>query len=331
MTSSSKPRVTIVGYGSQGRAHALNLRDSGFDVTIGLRSGGPTELKAKADGFTVKTPADAVKDAQIVAILTPDMVQPQLYGEVIEPNIAQGACLLFAHGFNVHYGQIAPREDLDVVLVAPKGPGALVRREYEIGRGVPSVYAVHQDRSGSAEQFALTYCAGIGGARQNAIKTTFKEETETDLFGEQAVLCGGVTRLVQAGWETLVEAGYQPEVAYYECLHELKLIVDLFYEGGITRMHEFISETAQYGALTRGNYVVDDNTRAQMKKVLTEIQDGSFARQWIAEYAAGNANYKAMKQADLDHPIEAVGKKLRANMQWLANAPQAAAKQSEAA
>ena len=327
MTSPSKPRITIVGYGSQGRAHALNLRDSGFDVTIGLRSGGPTELKAKADGFTVKTPADAVKDAQIVAILTPDMVQPQLYGEVIEPNIAQGACLLFAHGFNVHYGQIAPREDLDVVLVAPKGPGALVRREYEIGRGVPSVYAVHQDRSGSAEQFALTYCAGIGGARQNAIKTTFKEETETDLFGEQAVLCGGATKLVQAGWETLVEAGYQPEVAYYECLHELKLIVDLFYEGGITRMHEFISETAQYGALTRGNYVVDDNTRAQMKKVLTEIQDGSFARQWIAEYAAGNANYKAMKQADLDHPIEAIGKKLRANMKWLASSQAAPVKQ----
>ena len=252
------------------------------------------------------------------------MVQPQLYGEVIEPNIAQGACLLFAHGFNVHYGQIAPREDLDVVLVAPKGPGALVRREYEIGRGVPAVYAVHQDKSGNAEQLALTYCAGIGGARQNAIKTTFKEETETDLFGEQAVLCGGATKLVQAGWETLVEAGYQPEVAYYECLHELKLIVDLFYEGGITRMHEFISETAQYGALTRGNYVVDDNTRAQMKKVLTEIQDGSFARQWIAEYQAGNANYKALRQADLEHPIEAVGRQMRAQMPWLATAEVAA-------
>ena len=332
--TSSNPRITIVGYGSQGRAHALNLRDSGFDVTVGLRPGGPTELKAKADGFTVKTPAEAVKDADIVAVLTPDMVQPQLYGEVIEPNMAKGACLLFAHGFNVHYGQISPREDLDVVLVAPKGPGALVRREYEIGRGVPSVYAVHQDTSGKAEQLALTYCAGIGGARQNAIKTSFKEETETDLFGEQAVLCGGATKLVQAGWETLVEAGYQPEVAYYECLHELKLIVDLFYEGGVTRMHEFISETAQYGALTRGNYVVDDNTRAQMRKVLTEIQDGTFARQWIAEYAAGNANYKAMKQADLDHPIETIGKKLRSNMKWLgaqaANTP-TTPKQTEAA
>lgn len=325
MTSTTKPRIAIVGYGSQGRAHALNLRDSGFDVTIGLRSGGPTELKAKADGFTVKTPAEAVKGAELVAVLTPDMVQPQLYRDVIEPNIPQGAVLLFAHGFNVHYGQITPREDLDVVLVAPKGPGALVRREYEIGRGVPSVYAVYQDKSGKAEQFALTYCGGIGGARQNAIKTTFKEETETDLFGEQAVLCGGATKLVQAGWETLVEAGYQPEVAYYECLHELKLIVDLFYEGGVTRMHEFISETAQYGALTRGPYVVDEHTKAQMKKVLTEIQDGTFARQWIAEYQAGNANYKALKQADLDHPIEAVGKKLRSAMKWLSAAPQPAA------
>ena len=326
MTNTAKPKIAIIGYGSQGRAHALNLRDSSFDVTIGLRPGGPTELKAKADGFTVKAPADAARDGDIVAILTPDMVQPQLYGEVIEPNIRQGACLLFAHGFNVHYGQITPRDDLDVVLVAPKGPGALVRREYEIGRGVPSVYAIHQDRSGQAEHLALAYCAGIGGARQNAIRTTFKEETETDLFGEQAVLCGGATRLVQAGWETLVEAGYQPEVAYYECLHELKLIVDLFYEGGITRMHEFISETAQYGALTRGDYIVDANTRAQMKKVLAEIQDGTFARQWIAEYAAGNANYKAMKQADLDHPIEAIGKKLRANMKWLASSQPAPAK-----
>ena len=326
MTSTaSRPKIAVVGYGSQGRAHALNLRDSGFDVTVGLRPGGPTEIKAKADGFTVKTPAEAVADADLVAVLTPDMVQAQLYRDVIEPNIREGACLLFAHGFNVHYGQIAPRADLDVVLVAPKGPGALVRRECEAGRGVPSVYAVHQDTSGRAEEFALTYCAGIGGARQNAIKTTFKEETETDLFGEQAVLCGGATKLVQAGWETLVEAGYQPEVAYYECLHELKLIVDLFYEGGITRMHEFISETAQYGALTRGSYVVDDNTKAQMRKVLAEIQDGTFAKQWIAEYASGNANYKALKRGDLEHPIEAVGKKLRANMKWLDNAPKTAA------
>ena len=323
MTSSAKPRIAIIGYGSQGRAHALNLRDSGFVVTIGLRPGGPTELKAKADGFTVKAPADAVKDAELVAILTPDMVQPQLYGEVIEPNIAQGACLLFAHGFNVHYGQIAPREDLDVVLVAPKGPGALVRREYEIGRGVPAVYAIHQDTSGKAEQFALTYCAGIGGARQNAIRTTFKEETETDLFGEQAVLCGGATKLVQAGWETLVEAGYQPEVAYYECLHELKLIVDLFYEGGITRMLEFISETAQYGDFVSGPRVIDASVKARMKDVLTDIQNGTFTRNWQAEYDAGLPNYRKFQQADKDHPIEKVGRELRAKMVWLqANAAQ---------
>ena len=315
--TSSNPRITIVGYGSQGRAHALNLRDSGFDVRVGLRPGGPTERKARADGFAVQTPGAAIAGAQLVAVLTPDMVQAQLYRDVIEPAIQPGACLLFAHGFNVHYGQIVARADLDVVLVAPKGPGALVRREYEIGRGVPSVYAVHQDRSGHAQSLALAYCAGIGGARQSAIRTTFKEETETDLFGEQAVLCGGVTRLVQLGWETLVEAGYQPEVAYYECLHELKLIVDLFYEGGITRMHEFISETAQYGALTRGPYLLDEEARVQMKKILAEIQDGSFARQWVAEYAAGNVNYKALKQADLDHPIEAVGRRLRADMPWL--------------
>ena len=268
-------------------------------------------------------------DAELIAFLVPDLAQKALY-ESVKDGLKKGATLLFAHGFNVHYQQIAPRDDLDVVLVAPKGPGALVRREYEIGRGVPAVYAVHQDRSGNAEQLALAYCAGIGGARQNAIRTTFKEETETDLFGEQAVLCGGATKLVQAGWETLVEAGYQPEVAYYECLHELKLIVDLFYEGGITRMHEFISETAQYGALTRGNYIVDEHTRAQMRKVLQEIQDGTFARQWIAEYAAGNANYRAMKQADLEHPVEAIGKKLRANMKWLASSQPAAAKPAAA-
>ena len=317
MTSPSKPRITIVGYGSQGRAHALNLRDSGFDVTIGLRPGGPTELKAKADGFTVKTPADAVKDAQIVAILTPDMVQPQLYGEVIEPNIAQGACLLFAHGFNVHYGQIAPREDLDVVLVAPKGPGALVRREYEIGRGVPCIYAVYQDKSGNAEALALAYAAGLGGARANIIKTTFKEETETDLFGEQAVLCGGASSLVQAGFETLVEAGYQPEIAYYEVLHELKLIVDLFYEGGITRMLEFISETAQYGDFVSGPRVIDASVKARMKDVLTDIQNGTFTRNWQAEYDAGLPNYRKFQQADKDHPIEKVGRELRAKMVWL--------------
>ena len=309
--------VAVIGYGSQGRAHALNLRDSGVKVSIGLRPGGPTEARARADGFHVVTPAEAVADADLVAVLTPDMVQPRLYVEVIAPHMRSGACLLFAHGFNVHYGQIKPRRDIDVILVAPKGPGALVRREYEIGRGVPSVYAVQQDPSGHAEALALAYCAGIGGTRANAIATTFKEETETDLFGEQAVLCGGATKLVLAGWETLVEAGYQPEIAYYECLHELKLIVDLLYEGVLTRMHQFISETAQYGDLTRGPYVIDEHARAQMKKILTEIQDGTFAREWIAEYQAGNPRYRALKQADIDHPIEQVGKKLRSAMSWL--------------
>ncbi len=326
--TSQSPRIAIVGYGSQGRAHALNLRDSGFDVVVGLRPGGPTEVKARADGFDVKTPAEAVASADIVAVLTPDMVQPQLYRGTIEPNMKHGACLLFAHGFNVHFGQIAPRADLDVVLVAPKGPGALVRREYEIGRGVPAVYAIHQDTSGRAEEFALTYCGGIGGARQNAIKTTFKEETETDLFGEQAVLCGGASSLVQAGFETLVEAGYQPEIAYYEVLHELKLIVDLFYEGGITRMLEFVSETAQYGDYVSGPRVIDAGVKQRMKDVLTDIQDGTFAKAWIAEHQAGLPNYKRYKQADLDHPIEQVGKRLRAGMKWLdAGAqPQPAAK-----
>ena len=322
MTSTSSPqaaiqRIAIIGYGSQGRAHALNLRDSGFEVVIGLRPGGPTEAKAQADGFVVKAPAEAVKDADLVAILTPDMVQKKVYEESVGPNMKPGACLLFAHGLNVHFDMITPREDLDVVLVAPKGPGALVRREYEIGRGVPCIYAVHQDKSGKAEQLALAYAAGLGGARANIIKTTFKEETETDLFGEQAVLCGGASSLVQAGFETLVEAGYQPEIAYYEVLHELKLIVDLFYEGGITRMLEFISETAQYGDFVSGPRVIDASVKARMKDVLTDIQNGTFTRNWQAEYDAGLPNYRKFQQADKDHPIEKVGRELRAKMVWL--------------
>ncbi len=327
MTSSTSTKITIVGYGSQGRAHALNLRDSGFDVTIGLRAGGPTESKAQADGFVVKAPAEAVKDADLVAVLVPDMVQQKLYEDVLRDNLKQGAVLLFAHGLNVHFGMIAPREDLDVVLVAPKGPGALVRREYEIGRGVPCIYAVHQDRSGKAEQFALDYAGGLGGARANIIRTTFKEETETDLFGEQAVLCGGASSLVQAGFETLVEAGYQPEIAYYEVLHELKLIVDLFYEGGVTRMLEFISETAQYGDFVSGPRVIDASVKARMKDVLTDIQNGTFVRNWKAEYDAGLPNYRKFQQADKDHAIEKVGAELRAKMVWLqANAQTEAAK-----
>lgn len=323
MNTSTNPTVAVIGYGSQGRAHALNLRDSGFDVVVGLRPGGPTEVKALADGFTVKTPAEAAAGADLVAVLTPDMVQKKLYNDVLSTNLKQGACLLFAHGLNVHFGMISPRADLDVVLVAPKGPGALVRREYEIGRGVPCIYAMHQDRSGRAEEFAKLYAAGLGGARANLIKTTFKEETETDLFGEQAVLCGGASALVQAGFETLVEAGYQPEIAYYEVLHELKLIVDLFYEGGITRMLEFVSETAQYGDFVSGPRVINADTKARMKDILSEIQDGTFVQRWVAEYDAGLPNYKKYQQADLDHPIEIVGRELRAKMQWLQqSAPQ---------
>lgn len=311
------PSIAVVGYGSQGRAHALNLRESGFDVVVGLRPGGKSEAKAKADGFLVKTPAEAVKDADLVAVLTPDMVQKKLYEDVLAPNMKPGACLLFAHGLNVHFGMIKPREDLDVIMVAPKGPGALVRREYEIGRGVPCIWAVYQDKSGHAKELALTYAAGIGGARANLIETTFKEETETDLFGEQAVLCGGASALVKAGFETLVEAGYQPEIAYYEVFHELKLIVDLFYEGGLSRMLEFISETAQYGDFVSGPRVIDATVKAHMKDVLTDIQNGTFVKNWVAEYEAGLPNYNQYKQADMNHPIEQVGKQLRAKMVWL--------------
>ncbi|MBB3227996.1 ketol-acid reductoisomerase [Luteibacter sp. Sphag1AF] len=310
-------RIAVLGYGSQGRAHALNLKDSGLDVVVGLRPGGPSWSRAYQDGFAVAEPAEAVRGADLVAVLTPDMVQPALYRESIEPNIKPGAALLFAHGFNVHFGQIQPRKDIDVVLVAPKGPGALVRREYEIGRGVPCLYAVHQDATGSAQEKATAYAAGIGGARAMLIETDFKEETETDLFGEQAVLCGGASELVIKGFETLVEAGYRPEIAYYEVMHELKLIVDLFYEGGIARMLEFISETAQYGDYTRGPRVVDEGTKERMKAVLKDIQDGTFAREWTAEYQAGLPNYKAFKKRDLEHPIEQVGARLRARMPWL--------------
>lgn len=310
-------RIVILGYGSQGRAHALNLHESGLDVVVGVRRDGPSWIKAQADGLRVEEPAEAVKQADLAAVLTPDMVQPKLYEEAIEKNLKPNAALLFAHGFNVHFDQIKPRADIDVILVAPKGPGALVRREYEKGHGVPCLYAIHQDASGEAREKVLAYAAGIGGARAMLIETHFAEETETDLFGEQAVLCGGATELVLQGYETLVEAGYKPEVAYYECLHELKLIVDLLHEGGLAKMHKFVSETAQYGDLTRGPRVVNDETRARMREVLAEIRDGTFAKEWVAEYQAGNGNYRAMKERDLAHPIEQVGAALRARMPWL--------------
>ena len=309
-------QVTVLGYGSQGRAHALNLKDSGFDVVVGLRPDGASWAKAEADGLTVKSPTEAVRDATIVAVLTPDMVQKRLYEDIVD-QLQDGATLLFAHGFAVHFGQVKPRDDLNVVLIAPKGPGGLVRRQYEEGHGVPCLVAVHQDATGEALQLALAYAAGIGGARAGVIETTFAEETETDLFGEQAVLCGGATELIVAGFETLVEAGYQPEVAYYEVMHELKLIVDLLHEGGLRKMHKFISDTAAWGDMVSGPRVVDQNSRAAMKAVLADIQDGTFAKNWVAENEAGMPRFRELMDADLEHPIEKVGAELRGRMDWL--------------
>ncbi len=308
-------RICVLGYGSQGRAHALNLKDSGYDVVVGVRKGDSWK-KARRDGLPVAEPAKAVVGADLVAMLAPDLAQADLYKQIL-PALKPGAALLFAHGFNVHFGQIKPRKDLDVVLIAPKGPGDLVRRQYQQGRGVPCLIAVAQDATGKAHAKALAYADGIGGTRGGVLETTFAEETETDLFGEQAVLCGGATELVVKGFETLVEAGYQPEVAYYECLHELKLIVDLMYEGGIAKMHKFISETAKYGDLTRGPRVVNAATKKEMKKILTEIQQGKFARQWIKENRTGRRKYQKLLAKDLAHPIEKVGAKLRERMPWL--------------
>ncbi len=309
--------IAVLGYGSQGRAHAMNLRDSGCDVVLGLRKDGKTWKQAQEDGWTPKEPKEAVAVADVVVILTPDMAQPDLYNTFVAPNLKDGGTVLFAHGFNIHYKQIEPSPKLDVVMIAPKGPGGLVRRTYEEGNGVPCLLAVHQNPSGKAFDTALAYAHALGGTKAGVLETTFAEETETDLFGEQAVLCGGVTELIAAGYETLVKAGYKPEVAYFECLHEVKLIVDLIYEGGFARMHEFVSDTAKFGDLTRGPRIVDDKVRATMQTILTEIQDGTFAKEWIAETKAGQPNYKRLLEKDLNHPVEEVGKKLRANMSWL--------------
>jgi ketol-acid reductoisomerase len=314
-------RIAIIGYGSQGRAHARNLRDSGFEVVVGARPGGGAEKRAKADGFAPVPIAEAAKGAALIALLSPDMSHREVYGEQIAPNIAPGAALLVAHGFSVHYHEIDPRRDVDIVLVAPKGPGDLVRREYEIGRGVPCLFAVQQDASGGARAKALAYARGIGGTRGGAIETSFAEETETDLFGEQAVLCGGATELVVAGFQTLVEAGYKPEIAYFECLHELKLIVDLMYEGGIARMLHFVSETAKYGDFVSGPRVINGETRARMREVLADIRTGKFAHDWIEENKAGKPRYQAMYDADLAQPIEKVGARLRNQMAWLQAQP----------
>ncbi len=309
-------RIAVLGYGSQGRAHALNLRDSGYEVAVGLRPDGKTWAKAENDGFAVQTFEQATEGAGLIAFLTPDMVQAEIYARVL-PNIRTRATVLFAHGFNIHYARITPREDLDVVLIAPKGPGDLVRRQYEAGRGVPCLMAVHQDVTGNAEERALAYANGLGGTRGGVLRTTFAEETETDLFGEQAVLCGGLSELIVRGFETLVEAGYQPEVAYFECMHEVKLIVDLLHEGGLAKMHEFVSETAKYGDLTSGPKVVDDHTHEKMREVLKEIQDGTFAKNWVSEYESGLPEYTRLLQQDLDSRIETVGAQLRGRMAWL--------------
>ncbi|MEO0973736.1 MAG: ketol-acid reductoisomerase [Pseudomonadota bacterium] len=309
-------RIAVLGYGSQGRAHALNLRDSGYDVVVGLRKGGGSWDKAVADGMRVEEPVAAVEGAVLVAILTPDTSQPALYKQ-IEGALAANATVLFAHGFNIHFGTIEPADGVDIVLIAPKGPGDLVRRQFELGRGVPCLVAVHQDNSGHALGRALAYAHGLGGSRTGVLETTFKEETETDLFGEQAVLCGGVTELVLKGFETLTEAGYKPEVAYFEVMHELKLIVDLLHEGGLRKMHQFISETAKWGDLISGPRVVDAHAKDAMKAVLTDIQDGTFAREWIAENERGKPRYDELLAADLEHPVEEVGARLRTYMPWL--------------
>jgi ketol-acid reductoisomerase len=307
-------KVAILGYGSQGHAHALNLRDSGVDVQVGLRAGSPSSASAEAAGLSVSTIPDAVREAQIVALLMPDQVQPTVFENEVAPNLESGAAVLFAHGFNVHYGRIAPASGHDVIMVAPKGPGHVVRRLYEQGLGTPALVAVAQDASGRALELALGYGSALGAGRAGMIETTFAEETETDLFGEQSVLCGGVTELVRGGFETLVEAGYQPEIAYYECLHELKLIVDLMWEGGLSHMRFSISDTAEYGDYTRGQVIIDEHVRESMRKVLGEIQDGTFAREWIDEMDSGEKKLEELRRAAAHQLLENVGRELRALM-----------------
>ncbi|MSQ67929.1 MAG: ketol-acid reductoisomerase [Gammaproteobacteria bacterium] len=310
-------KVAIIGYGSQGHAHANNLQDSGVQVVVGLREGSTSWAKAVAAGLNVQGVGAAVRSADVVMVLAPDETQGDLYRADIEPNIQPGAALAFAHGFNIHFGQITPRADLDVIMIAPKGPGHLVRSTYQQGGGVPSLIAIFQDQSGQAKDLSLSYAAANGGGRAGVIETSFREETETDLFGEQAVLCGGTTALIQAGFDTLVEAGYAPEMAYFECLHELKLIVDLIYEGGIANMRYSISNTAEYGDFSRGPRIVTDETRKEMKKILAEIQNGEFAREWMGENRTGASVLKAKRRIARSHPIEEVGERLRGMMPWI--------------
>ncbi|MBU1122603.1 MAG: ketol-acid reductoisomerase [Candidatus Omnitrophota bacterium] len=309
--------VAIIGYGAQGRAQALNLKDSGIKVIISELKGTPNYEQAKKDGFEVKTAVDASKEADIIHILTQDTIQPKVYEESIKPNLTKGKALGFSHGFNIRYYQIVPPADVDVYMVAPKGPGALVREQYEEGKGVPCLFAIYQDATKTAKEIALAYAGAIGGARAGVLETTFKEETETDLFGEQVVLCGGVTALVQKGFEVLVEAGYQPEIAYFECLHELKLITDLIYSKGIAGMRHVVSNTAEYGDLTRGKRIITDGTKKEMKNILSEIQSGEFAREWILENKAGAPRFKSLRDQEKEHLIEKVGQKLRKMMPWI--------------
>ncbi|RKT57141.1 ketol-acid reductoisomerase [Saccharothrix australiensis] len=310
-------KVAVIGYGSQGHAHALSLRDSGVDVRIGLPEGSKSRAKAEDEGLPVGTPAEVSAEADLIMILAPDTAQRHIYAQDIAPNLKDGDAVFFGHGFNIRYGLIQVPSNVDVAMVAPKGPGHLVRRQFVDGKGVPALIAVEQDASGTAQALALSYAKAIGGTRAGVIKTTFKEETETDLFGEQAVLCGGASALVQAGFEVLTEAGYAPEVAYFECLHELKLIVDLMYEGGIARMRYSISDTAEYGDLTRGPRVITPAVKEEMRRILGEIQDGTFATEWVNEDDAGRGNYKKLQQEGEQHPIEEVGKKLRGLMSWV--------------
>lgn len=309
--------IAIIGYGSQGHAHALNLKDSGMNVIVGLYPGSKSAEKAASAGIPVHSVADASKAADFIMILLPDEVQKSVYKQEIEPNLTDGKVLAFAHGFNIHFGQVVPPDNVDVVMIAPKGPGHLVRRTFEQGQGVPALFAVYQDASGQARDRAMAYAKGIGGTRGGILETTFREETETDLFGEQAVLCGGLSALIKAGFETLVAAGYQPELAYFECLHEVKLIVDLVVEGGLAKMRDSISNTAEYGDYTRGPRIVTDQTKAEMRKILQEIQQGQFAREFVLENQSGKAGFTAMRRQEAEHPIEEVGKDLRSMFSWL--------------
>jgi ketol-acid reductoisomerase len=313
-------KVAVIGYGSQGHAHALNLRDSGVDVRVGLHEASKSKQKAQAAGLRVVSVAEASREADLIMILTPDEKQRKIYEDEIAPHMSAGKALFFGHGFNIHYGQIKPPPDVDVVLIAPKAPGHMVRRLYESGQGTPALIAVQQDPTGQAKAVGLSYARGIGATRAAVLETTFKEETETDLFGEQTVLCGGITSLVVAGYETLVEAGYQPESAYFECLHELKLIVDMMYEGGLGWMRHSISDTAEYGDYTRGPRIVNEQTRAEMKKILREIQTGQFAREWILENQAGRPSFEKLRTEAKAHPIEEIGRQIRELMSWLRDA-----------